>query len=79
MIITATIDLERKQLETILAEGSHIGNLKAIADQSFGIELEWLDDSKIQISGKMWSITMIAEAWHPVKLELISYTEDDEL
>jgi hypothetical protein len=79
MIITATIRLDHKQLETILAKSSHLGNLKDIAAHDFGLELEWADEDIIKIEGKMSSITMLAEEWQPLNLTLTSFTEDDEL
>ena len=79
MIITATIRLDHKQLESIIANNSHLGTLKDIAEHDFGIDLEWTDEETIQIEGKMSSITMLAEEWQPANLTLVSFTEDDEL
>lgn len=79
MIITASITLEHKQLETVLSENSKLGSLKAIANHEYGIELEWVSDSSIRIQGKMSAITLLAEEWQPATLSLESFTEDDEL
>jgi hypothetical protein len=79
MIITATIELNHQQMETILAKSSHLGTLKDIADYDFGIDLKWTDEDTIQIEGKMSSITMLVEEWQPLNLTLTSFTEDDEL
>lgn len=78
MIITATIQIERQQLERILA-GSDLDSLKEIAERDLGIDLSWINEKEIEIRGSMAAITKCAEEWRPTNLTLTKYTEDDEL
>ena len=79
MIITAHIKITRQQLETILAANSQLGTLKEIADHDQNLVLEWLDDDTIELKGRMSDITRVVEDWQPESINLISFTEDDEL
>ena len=78
MIITASLKLEHHRLESILASSKHT-TLKEIADSDYELNLKWLEDSRIEVTGKMWSITRVAEDWQPVDFKLDGFTEDDEL
>jgi hypothetical protein len=66
-------------METILANNSHLGSLKEIADCDHHIDLVWTPDDRLKLEGSMSGISRIVEDWQPSEFSLDGFTEDDEL